>query len=59
MSMDAELNALPCETKENRILVGYISFIEDKYLICTVCIIEQDDTVPSIVIGLSNSKQFN
>ena len=57
--MDGELNALPCKTKENRILVGCMSFIEDKYLVCTAGIIEQDDTVPSIVIGLSNSKQFN
>ena len=36
-----------------------MSFIEDKYLVYTVGIIEQYDTVPSIVIGLSNSKQFN
>ena len=59
--MDTELNALPCETvkKIGYYLVGYMSFIEDKYLAYTVGIIEQDDTVPSTVIGLSNSKQFD
>ena len=36
-----------------------MSFIEDKYLVYTVGIIEQDDTVPPIVIDLNNSKQFN